>query len=150
MENYRKKLKLQNWLYAVGALLLIAVQILSYGGFISPVDGGARFGSFWNGFMAGAAFGVAALFIFGMIINLRALRNDQALRKLYLKGNDERSAAIHQMGKSTGATIFILGMLPVIIISGYFSLTVFFTCLACELALCLIIAAAKLYYCKKL
>lgn len=40
MENYRKKLRIQIWLNAAGALALIAVQVLAYTGVIRPLEGG--------------------------------------------------------------------------------------------------------------
>lgn len=150
MENYQKKLKNQNRLYAAGALALIAVQILAYTGVISPLEGGGHFDAFWNGFIAGASAGVTVMFIVGIIINIRALRNDERLRKLYIKEHDERKLAIARSAQSTGANIFMLAMIPALIIAGYFSVTVFFTALACLMALCLTVVACKIYYAKKL
>ena len=150
MEIYRSKLKTQNILYGIGALALLAIQILAYTGVVPPVGSDERWHSFYNGFIAGAAFCVMALFLVGLIMNLRALRNEKAMKKQYIKENDERSRQIALMGKSTGATIFTLLLVPAAIILGYFNVTVFVSCIGCVLALCLLMAGSKLYYSRKL
>ena len=150
MENYREKLKIHNILYAIGALALLAIQILAYTGLVSPVGADERWQGFYNGFIAGAAFGVMALFIVGLVMNLRALRSEKAMKKQYIKETDERSRQITAMGKSAGATIFLLLMVPAAIILGYFNVTVFITCIGCVLALSLLMGGAKLYFSRKL
>lgn len=150
MENYREKLKIHNILYGFGALALLAIQILAYTGIVTPVGASERWHSFYNGFIAGAAFGVMALFIVGLVMNLRALRSEKAMKKQYIKETDERSRQITVMGKSAGATIFLLLMVPAAIILGYFNVTVFITCIGCILALSLLMACSKLYFSRKL
>lgn len=150
MENYREKLKIQNLFFCIGALALLAIQILAFAGLVTPVGADERWHGFYNGFIAGAAFGVMAIFIVGLIMNLRALRNEKAMKKLYIKETDERSRQIAVLGKSAGATIFLLLMVPAAIILGYFNVTVFITCIGCILALSLSMAGAKLYFSRKL
>ena len=150
MENYREKLKIQNLFFCIGALALLVIQILAFTGLVTPVGADERWHGFYNGFIAGAAFGVMAIFIVGLIMNLRALRNEKAMKKLYIKETDERSRQIAVLGKSAGATIFLLLMVPAAIILGYFNVTVFITCIGCILALSLSMAGAKLYFSRKL
>lgn len=150
MENYREKLKIHNILYGIGALALLAIQVLAFTGIVSPVGADERWHSFYNGFIAGAAFGVMALFIVGLILNLRALRNEKVMKKQYIKETDERSRQIAVMGKSTGATLFLLLMVPAAIILGYFNVTVFISCISCVLVLSLLMAFSKLYFSRKL
>ena len=150
MENYREKLKIHNILYAIGALALLAIQVLAFTGLVSPVGADERWQGFYNGFIAGAAFGVMALFIVGLVMNLRALRSEKAMKKQYIKETDERSRQIAVMGKSAGATIFLLLSVPAAIILGYFNVTVFITCIGCVLALSLLMGGAKLYFSRKL
>lgn len=150
MENYREKLKIHNILYGIGALALLAIQVLAFTGLVSPVGADERWQGFYNGFIAGAAFGVMALFIVGLVMNLRALRSEKAMKKQYIKETDERSRQITAMGKSAGATIFLLLMVPAAIILGYFNVTVFITCIGCILALSLLMGGAKLYFSRKL
>lgn len=145
MEQYRRKLKLQNILLAVGFMILVVIQVLAYLGIVTP-NSDEHWADYWNGFIAGAAAGICILFLIGFLINIRALRNETKLKKLYIKENDERSAQVQKNGKSAGATIFMIIALPAAIVSGYFNITVFLTIVACEMVLSLIICGAKLYY----
>ena len=115
MENYREKLKIHNILYGIGALALLAIQVLAFTGIVSPVGADERWHSFYNGFIAGAAFGVMALFIVGLILNLRALRSEKAMKKQYIKETDERRRQIAVMGKSAGDIAFYAYIVPFLI-----------------------------------
>lgn len=150
MTDYRSKLKIQNTIFIIGAVALTIVQVLAHAGIISPIADGGNFADFWNGFIAGAAAGVTIILIVGLIINLRALSNEERLKKLFVKENDERTRLIYVKGKSAGATAYTFCMIIAAIISGFFSMTVFFTILACELALAFFMFGGKLYYDKKL
>lgn len=145
MEQYRKKLKLENIFLGTGIGILILVQVLAWLRVITPAIG-ASWVEFWNGFIAGVSIALCALFLIGIITNIRALRDETHLKKLYVKQHDERCATIEKSAKSTGATIFLLAALLAGIIAGYFSITVFATIIICDVALAVICAAAKLYY----
>lgn len=146
MQEYRQKLKKEIIFNAIGAALLLAVQTLAWLGIIRPVAAGERFGDYWNGFIAGLGFGIMALMLIGIIIDARALKNEQRLRKLYIKWSDERGRAICDKARSTAANIFLLAMLPITVIGGYFSVTVFFSLLAAELFMAVTTNICKLYY----
>lgn len=146
MEQYKRKLKLQNILLAIGAIILIMIQVLAYLGLIAPAVVKEHWANFWNGFIAGSSMGLCVLFLIGIIINIRALRNESRLKRLYIKENDERAAEIQKSSKSTGVNIFLFAALLAGIVAGYFSITVFITILACDVVLSLIICGSKLYY----
>ena len=59
MTDYRAKLRTDNGILGVGILALAAVQVLAWLEIITPAAADHRFASFWNGFIAGAAFGSA-------------------------------------------------------------------------------------------
>lgn len=150
MKEYRNKLKAQNIIFIIGSVALTAVQVLAHIGIISPIAQCGDFADFWNGFIAGVACGLTGIMIIGLIINLRAMNNEEKLKKLYIKENDERTKAIAINGKSAGATAYLFCMIIAAIISGFFSITVFFTILACEVALTLFMVGGKIYFSKKL
>lgn len=150
MEKYKSKLKMQNIVFLFGVVLLIAVQVLAFCQVIQPVAADARWASGWNGFIAGLSMAMMVFLILGLVFNLRALRSEAALKKLYAREHDERTQQIVHRAQSMGVEIFLLGMLPVIVVCGYFSITIAVTCLACELALSVIIGLAKLYWHVKL
>ena len=96
MEEYRVKLKLQNLFIAIACFALAAfafLNALNEAGVISflpPVDGNSHHQSMWRGFLTGASTGLLGFFGFGLIRNIRALRDDEILKKQYIKDNDER------------------------------------------------------------
>lgn len=151
MEEYRRKLKNQNIIFAIGAAALIVVQAVAFSGIISPaVLANSEWADFWNGFYAGVALAVTLIFIFGFVKNLTAMKNEKKLKKLYVKENDERKKEICEKGKSAGASACVIFMLAAAIVGGYFNITVFLTCISCVLALSLFMIGGKAYYHKKL
>ncbi|NLA77114.1 MAG: hypothetical protein GX851_04700 [Clostridiales bacterium] len=131
-------------------LALAAVQILAHTGVVSPITSEHDFADFWNAFIAGAAAGLSLLIVIGVIMNLRALRSEEALKKLYVKETDEREKLISFRGKSAGASACLFCMVIAAIIGGFFSMTVFFTLIANVFALSFFMFFGKLYYNKKL
>lgn len=146
MEKYREKLKLQNWLYAIGAVILIAVQVLSFNQIIAPAAGDEHWHGMWNGFIAGASFGVTAVFLYGIFVNRRALRNEAKLKKLYAKAHDERAAKIVSQAQAAGLQSFLILGIVAVIVAGYFNTTVSVTILACIFAAAVITLGCKIYY----
>lgn len=151
MEEYRKRLKNQNIIFAIGAIALIAVQTVAFSGIINPVVlSNSRWADFWNGFYAGVSMGVTFIFILRFVKNLMAMRNEKTLKKLYVKEHDERKQEICEKGKSAGASACVICMLAAGVIGGYFNITVLLTCVACTVALSLFMIGGKIYYNNKL
>lgn len=151
MEEYRRKLKNQNIIFAIGAAALIAIQVIAYSGIITPAAvPDKRWADYWNGFYAGVSMGITFMFIFGFVKNLMAIRNKNKLKKLYIKENDERTKEICEKGKSAGASAYVFCALAAAIIGGYFNITVFFTLIAGLLGLSLFMIGGKIYYNKKI
>jgi len=149
MKAYKKHLILETTILAVVSIVLIAVQVLAFTRVIVPPVG-EHWPDFWNGMIAGASFGLMALFIVGVIINIRALRNDDQLKKLYAKENDERAIEIARRAQSFGMRTSVILMLAVGLILGYFNISVSLTCLAWAFLQSVIAGLAKLYWHKNL
>lgn len=149
LEQYRKRLKLENLVSAAAIAALLTIQILAFCRVVQPPQD-SRFAEYWTGFIAGAAMGVMLLMLIGLIQNLRAMKNEQALQKLYNKNHDERSLQIATRGQAMGARLFVIVMLPASIISGYFNVTVFVTCVAAVFGLSVFMGLGKLYFKVKL
>lgn len=150
MENYRKKLKIDNLFLLCACLVLALLQVLAICRIITPVTGDSHWLDMWSGFIVGASFGLMALFLIGIFGNLRALKNEARLKKLYIRETDERTRQVALLGKSSGNSIFLIAGLVAGIISGYFSITVCLTIIACVLADSVISVCCKLYYQKKI
>lgn len=155
MEKYKEKVKSENIkliIYCVILALFSLFAILAESGVIPfpvPVASDSHWQSKWRGFVCGAAFGLMVYMIIALIRNLRALRNDSALKKLYIKENDERTAEILRSAQAAAyRTLLSLGLIATII-AGYFSVTVSLTILICIYVGALLGPLYKLYYNKK-
>lgn len=153
METYREKLKLQNVVFAIGCVALALFSVLGFLGEagvvkLAPSVGDGHWQSLWRGFISGASFGILVL-LTGLIRNLRALKDEKKLKKLYIKESDERQAQIvaKALCEAMRATL-ILG-LAAVIVAGYFSMTVSLTLLVTVLLVSLMTLAFKLYFGKK-
>ena len=149
MKEYRKKLIIESCVLGLISAVLIVVQILAYNRVIQPIAPPAlwiHWVDFWNGMTAGISFSLTALFLVGIFVNIRALRDEKRLKKLYAKEHDERTAQIHMQGQAMGMRISLILMLAAVIILGYFDIKLSLTVLACAFVQSVITALCKLYW----
>lgn len=155
MEEFKEKLKFQNIITAICCFILAAFSFLAALGeagivpFFKPVGGDSHWQSMWRGFVSGAAFGMLAIMIFGLVRSIRALHSEAALKKLYVKDNDERTKEIIKSAQAAAyRTLLIIGLVAVIV-AGYFSVTVSITILVCITVAAWLGLGLKIYYNKK-
>lgn len=156
MKNFREKLKVDNAITIIACAVLLLFSILSIAGeagllpFFTPAAGDSHWQSQWRGFILGASVALIAMLLFGLIRNIQAMRNEEKLKKLYIKCNDERTIQVQTSAQAAALrTALILGIVA-IVVAGYFSVTVSITILACVLSVSLISIGFKFYYHKKL
>ena len=155
MENYKEKLRIQNLIIAIASFVLAAFCLLFAAveagilGFPVPTAGDSHWQSMWRGFVCGASFAILAFLIFGLVRNIRALRNEKFLKKLYIRENDERSIQVWTSARAAAFQAFLLLGLVAIVVAGYFSVTVSITILCCVWFASIIGLLFKLYYSKK-
>lgn len=149
MEKYREKLRLSIITNSIAAAALLAVQVLGFTRVIRPVAADAHWADMWNGFIAGAALGIMALFIVGIILSVGALRDEKKLKKLYIKETDERSNRIWTESRSAGAQLFMIAGLAAGIVAGYFSVAVSIAIIACAVANAVMCVSFKVWYGRK-
>lgn len=149
MDKYREKLRLNMYINMAAVVILLAVQILGFSRVIRPVAADSHWADMWNGFITGAAFGIMAIFIAGIIIAARALKSETRLKKLYIKDNDERSQQIAIAARSAGAQLFLVTGIVAGIAAGYFSVGVSIAIIACVFVNSLMCAGFKVYYSRK-
>lgn len=154
METYREKLKIQNVTLAVACVILAAFCVLGFLGEagivnLAPSAGDSHWQSQWRGFISGASLGILALLLFGLIRNLLALRDENKLKKLYIKESDERQAQICTLAMSAAMRASLVLGLVAVIVAGYFSVTVSLTLLASLFAVSLVTIGFKLYFMRK-
>ena len=149
MKECKEKLRMNLYINIAAVVILLAVQILGFARIIRPVAADEHWADMWNGFITGAAFGIMAIFVVGIIMALRALRDEKQLKRLYIKENDEREKQIVTAARSAGAQLFMVTGLVAGIIAGYFSVTASVAIIACAFINSLMCAGFKLYYAKK-
>jgi hypothetical protein len=152
MEEYRIKLKLQNLFIAVACFLLAAfsfLMALSEAGVITwipTVDADSHIQSMWRGFLFGASFGLLGFMGFGLIRNIRALKDENILKKHYIQDTDERQIKIWTAARATSMQIFLMGGLVAGIAAGYFNMVVSITIIACIFIHSILGFLCMLYY----
>jgi len=154
MKHYREKLKKQNIVLSVCIVILALCAVLPYAaeaGLISlaPIPMDSHWQSLWRGFVSGGSSGILGLMVFVLIRNLLAIKDNQKLKKLYVKTHDERTIQLFHNARSTAMTIFLIGGLIAVMVTGYFNATVSITILACVMVCSSLCLWLKIYYDKK-
>ena len=155
MENFREKLRIQNLILAIGGFVLAVFCLLFAAGeagilpFLTPAAGDSHWQSMWRGFVCGASFAILAFLVFGLVRNIRALRSEKFLKKLYVKEHDERSIQVWTSARAAAFQTFLLLGLVAIVTAGYFSVTVSLTILGCVWFASITGLLFKEYYSKK-
>ena len=154
MESYRKKLKIQNSVCAIGLIVLILLNTVvrfyaPLSGIVLPEKYTSDFYDFYEGFIGGVSTGVGLLVI-NIFLNARAMRDEQRLKTQYIKEHDERRQQIWLMSGANSYWFDVVGLLLAAIVVGRFSLTAFLCLLGSLLYICLVRGIFKLYYSKKI
>ena len=156
MEHYKEKLKIQNVVMGICCLVLTVFAVLTIGSelgwfsILKPVAGDDHRHSTWYGYCTGASCSLTAVMVFGLIRNIGAMKDEKKLKKLYVKEHDERNIQIQILARNTAMQIMLLAGLAATVISGYFSMTISVTILACTFFSSGISLFLVGYYSKKL
>lgn len=141
MNEFKKRIKVRVILGGIFCtLLLIPNVVLNF--FVDCSD--------FTEFVMGFFLAIEAVVIVLMAKYVMALRNEEDLKKLYIKETDERRIAIRTQAGRTGLYIVFGTLIIVMLISGYFSKIVFFTLLGVVVFTSFVMLLTKLYYKKKL
>lgn len=154
METYREKLKVQNVIYCIGCVVLAAFCVLSFLGEaeivnFAPSVKNSHWQSSWRGLLSGASVSILAALLFGLIQNLRALKDEKKLKQQYVKEGDERQKQIYTNALCAAMRATLILGLAAVIVAGYFSMAVSLTLLVTVLLVSLMTLAFKLYFGKK-
>ena len=146
MEKFKEKLELQLRIQAAKLLCAGGAISIGYGLAEASFPQSIHIQSFISGVQFGMMIGLFGVLFFYVVRNLRAIRNPERLRKLYISEIDERKQFIRQ-NSGTAAMEFIIYCFAVgAVVAGNINATVFFTLLgACFFVIC-VMGALKLYY----
>lgn len=156
MEQYRNKLKIQNWLCGIGCAILAVFAILAIGSefgwfhVLIPATNDDHWRSTWYGYIFGTSIGVFAVLLTCLIRNCRAIRDEQKMKKLYVEANDERTIQIQTLARNTAMQILLCIGLVATVIAGYFDVKVSITIFVCIWISSSVSLLLTWYYSKKL
>lgn len=154
MESYRKKLQTQNTICAIGILVLVLLNTvvriyIPTPGIMLP-QGSESFHDFYEGFIGGVSTGFGLLLVVNIFLNARAMRNEERLKKQYIKEHDERSRQIWMLSGANAYWFDAFGLLLAAIVAGRFSLIAFACLLGSLVYICIVRGILKIYFCKKI
>lgn len=155
MEQYKKKLQSENIVFVIVIVILAGFMALTFAGEkgllpLAPVAGGRHWQSSWRGFCGGLASTLLVVMIVGLIRNRLALKNQEKLKKLYIRQNDEREWEIYTKALCAAMRVCLLLGMAAVVIVGYFNATAGLTLLIAIFCVSWICLGFKLYYRKKL
>lgn len=148
MEQFRKSLKKKIWVNSIVFILAIcAIILVAWIPFMFKID---EIPDFTKGFQFGGFVGMSIPLLFRVFIYIRAFKNPEYFKKLYIKETDERECLIQQKSCSIAMSITLIGLCLATIITGFFNYTVFFTLLITTVCVLFVYLASVIYYSKTL
>ena len=142
MDKFKMKIRKRIVFLIILLVSLIAIYLilfLNQENLLKPLS---EIISFHGGVLS--SFGI--LLILDIFRNIKATKDENQLKKLYIKENDERTIMIMQKTGAIGINICIIGLAFATIIAGYFNEIAFFTLLGSTLFVALIKGLFKVYY----
>ncbi len=145
MEKFKEKIRLRVLLMAI---VTICISV-SYICLSLNADRLPPIHDFIRGFQFGAFSVVIVILVFFLAKYLGSLKNEEALKKLYIEENDERTIMIMQKTGAYGITICVVGLAFATVIAGFYNEIVFFALLGATVFTALIKGCFKIYYHRK-
>ena len=145
MEKYKKKIKKRLMVLVLGIFIFGTLMIISFIRFKS-MSGGDPYHDFIAGYQFGLFWTWLLLMIWGIVRDIRSLRNEEICKKQYIKENDERTLLIQSKAQAAGFWITISGILIATVIAGFYSITVFSVLYGVCIFMAVVSAGVKIYY----
>lgn len=146
-EEYRRKLESRQKLSWVTLLMGIAAVIA--GIIMLRVMPDSHRTAFLSGLYCGVGAGVIVADIVSLLKVRKMLRDDMMLHRERIKESDERKNEIAKRTAATAMMVFVYILFAALIVSGFFSMEVFWTLWGSLIAYFLIFIGFKTYYTKK-
>lgn len=147
LEAYREQLRRRQQL--LGSLLAFTCLGIAAVNYFFGGSDGSHGADFIHGFQVGLFLGLELLMVYYVAKIMKAQKNDNVLRALYIDEHDERKASI-RMHTFASSSVASLGLLAVAaIVAGFFDKKVCITLIITLAALAVVKLPFKLYYAKK-
>lgn len=146
MENFKKTIQ-KRLNFCIGGIFLFTIlfgrNLLHL---FTPVVQNKHYVDFFSGFQFGIFFAIELYFVFRVAYYMATLKDEKALRNLYIKENDERSMEIAKRSGIESYRLVIVILLAGAIVVGYFSMEGFIALVAAALVEILVRAGLYAYY----
>lgn len=144
MEKFRKKLKRDiifgEIFCGIYVLLIIALR------FLIPETPQSLGTDYTTGFFGG----ICAVILASIIANSAALKNEEKLKKLYIKETDERTRAVEASAGRAAVKIILAGLSVAMLAAANINKVVFFWLCGAVMFTAVVMLITKAYYNKKL
>lgn len=148
MENFKKVIKRRMHFAAIfNCVVVIFIALTAwYGNYLAQNGRGTFSQGFIPGFQTGVFIGLQLIMLRLIVKYRKAVKSEESLKKLYIEENDERKKLIRDKIGGTGLNFIIGSGAAAVIISGFFSESVFITLLGALIFIVFIKAFLKFYY----
>ena len=146
MEKFYKKVRIRTILLSI-MIILIG---LSFGLLHIYQQKAQQLHDFNKGFQVGIFIALELILIYLLVKYIISMRDETALRKLYIKEKDERTILIMQKSGAWGMTICYFGLAFGSLVASFFNKIVFLSLLGATLFTGLVKVSLKIYYSNKL
>ena len=149
MKEYKEKLKINTVVTAIACVILATTTVLTFDTKLGIVPFAGLQHDSWRGFVSGATFGLLIAFGIDLIRSILALCNEEKLKKMYVKDNDERDKQIWNYARSSGARATLILSVAAGVAAGFFDRIIGLTIIACGFVQSLLILGFVFYYKRK-
>ncbi len=146
-EEYRRKLESRQKLS--WATLLMGIAAVIAGIIMLRVMPDSYRTGFLSGLYCGVGVSVIVVDLISLIKVRKILKDNTLLHRERIKESDERKNEIARRAAARGVTVFVYILFAALIVSGFFSMEVFWTLWGSLIAYFLIFIGFKTYYTKK-
>ncbi|NLK85982.1 MAG: hypothetical protein GX279_00620 [Clostridiaceae bacterium] len=142
MERFKDKIRKRTVLMSLSIIAISGIySVLSlYRGSMPAVP------YFIKDLHTGAYLGIKLVLLFYVLKYIRSIRREEALKRLYIEENDERTIMIMQKSGASGMVICMIGFAIGTIVAGFFNAIMFFTLLSALIFIALVRVSIKIYY----
>lgn len=146
MNAYKGRMRIRMSLvsFAAAAAALIFIVLTIYRDHLPVLP------SFIKGFHIGAFVGFQLIAVWYLGKCMRVRKDETELKKMYIAENDERSGLIIRNASTLGMSIVLIGLAVAAIVSGFFSVTVFFALIGSLFFVLIVFYVLWIYYAKKI
>lgn len=146
MEKYKAKIRMR----MIWMSMALSISAIAYFVLLLNQNQLPKVPDFIKGFQIGAFCGLELVLVYFVARDLGSMRNEKALRKLYIEEHDERAILIMQKTGAWGMVVCSVGLAFATVIAGFYNQMVFLSLLGATVFTALVKGFFKLYYHHKL